>query len=388
MDRNKEKACLCALNRTFGFEPKIGLALLSHLGSAEEVFGLSGKDMDLLLGPHSRYKGHLSWNNVEKEHEELVRISGRGIRFTGWTEEGYPELLKDCPDAPIGLYVRSNTPDSELWGKRRAISVVGTRDLSPYGREWCTRIVQSLGACTEKPAVVSGLAIGADICAHRTAVDAGLPTIAVMATGPESIYPVRHTDFAEKLCSTAGCALVTDYPPGTSPLAIHFLRRNRIIAGLSEATLLVESKIRGGGMMTANLASSYGRDVYAVPGRIDDICSQGCNHLIKSKVAEAVTGEEDFLKSLGMTSAGRRGGRITDKEKISVLYGNRMPADKIDMLTAALLTIRRHRGITVEELADSLRTEYSNAAMLAGLLESDGFITIDLIQRCCINIVK
>ena len=105
MDRNKEKACLCALNRTFGFEPKIGLALLSHLGSAEEVFGLSGKDMDLLLGPHSRYKGHLSWNNVEKEHEELVRISGRGIRFTGWTEEGYPELLKDCPDAPIGLYV-------------------------------------------------------------------------------------------------------------------------------------------------------------------------------------------------------------------------------------------------------------------------------------------
>ena len=387
MDKNTEKACLCALNRIFGFEPKIGLALLSHLGSAEEVFELSGKDMDFLLGPHSRYRGHLSRSNIEKEYEELIRISKKGIRFTGWTEEGFPEMLKDCPDAPIGLYVRSSTPDTDLWSSRRAVSVVGTRDLSPYGREWCTRIVHSLGTSPEKPAIISGLAIGVDICAHRTALDAGLPTIAVMATGPESVYPVRHTDFAEKLCSTAGCALVTDYPPGTSPLPVHFLRRNRIIAGLSEATLLIESKIRGGGMMTANLASSYGRDVYAVPGRIDDTCSQGCNFLIRNKVAEAVIGDDDFLKSLGMTSAGKRD-RITDKEKIAAMYGKHMPADRIDMLAAALLVIRRHRGMTVEELADSLGTDYSNAAMLAGLLESDGFITIDLLQRCCINIIK
>ena len=387
MDKNTEKACLCALNRIFGFEPKIGLALLSHLGSAEEVFELSEKDMDFLLGPHSRYRGHLSRSNIEKEYEELIRISKKGIRFTGWTEEGFPEMLKDCPDAPIGLYVRSSTPDTDLWSSRRAVSVVGTRDLSPYGREWCTRIVHSLGTCPEKPAIISGLAIGVDICAHRTALDAGLPTIAVMATGPESVYPVRHTDFAERLCSTAGCALVTDYPPGTSPLPVHFLRRNRIIAGLSEATLLIESKIRGGGMMTANLASSYGRDVYAVPGRIDDTCSQGCNFLIRNKVAEAVIGDDDFLKSLGMTSAGKRD-RITDKEKIAAMYGKHMPADRIDMLAAALLVIRRHRGMTVEELADSLGTDYSNAAMLAGLLESDGFITIDLLQRCCINIVK
>lgn len=387
MDKNTEKACLCALNRIFGFEPKIGLALLSHLGSAEEVFELSEKDMDFLLGPHSRYRGHLSRSNIEKEYEELIRISKKGIRFTGWTEEGFPEMLKDCPDAPIGLYVRSSTPDTDLWSSRRAVSVVGTRDLSPYGREWCTRIVHSLGTCPEKPAIISGLAIGVDICAHRTALDAGLPTIAVMATGPESVYPVRHTDFAERLCSTAGCALVTDYPPGTSPLPVHFLRRNRIIAGLSEATLLIESKIRGGGMMTANLASSYGRDVYAVPGRIDDTCSQGCNFLIRNKVAEAVIGDDDFLKSLGMTSAGKRD-RITDKEKIAAMYGKHMPADRIDMLAAALLVIRRHRGMTVEELADSLGTDYSNAAMLAGLLESDGFITIDLLQRCCINIIK
>ena len=387
MDKNTEKACLCALNRIFGFEPKIGLALLSHLGSAEDFFRLSGKDLDILLGPYSRYRKHLSWSNIEKEYEELVRISGKGIRFTGWTEDGYPEMLKDCPDAPIGLYVRSSTPDSGLWGCRRAVSVVGTRDISPYGREWCTRIVQSLGSCPEKPAIVSGLAIGTDVCAHRTALDAGLPTIAVMATGPDSVYPIRHTDFAERLCCTAGCALVTDYPPGTSPLAIHFLRRNRIIAGLSEATLLIESKIKGGGMMTANLASSYSRDVYAVPGRIDDIRSQGCNLLIKNKVAEAVTGESDFLKSLGMTASAKTQ-KVTDKEHIAESYRGRMPSDRIEMLTRVLITIRKHRGITVEELADTLLIDYGSVAMLTGLLESDGFINIDLLQRCCINIAK
>jgi DNA processing protein len=153
-----------------------------------------------------------------------------------------------------------------------------------------------------------------------------------MATGPETVYPIRHTDFAENLCHIPGCALVTDYPPGTAPLAIHFLRRNRIIAGLSEATVLIESKIRGGGMMTANLASSYGRDVYAVPGRIDDLCSQGCNYLIGSKIAESITGEKEFIRSLGMTSA-RSTRRITEKEQISALYGNGLPADKIEQLT-------------------------------------------------------
>ena len=385
MDKTTEKACLCALNRIFGFEPKTGLALISHLGSASEVFSLNGKDLDMLLGPHSAYKGRISWEAAAKEEAELGRLAGKGIRFTGWSEDGYPEMLKDCPDAPIGLYIHSDTPDAELWGSRRSVSVVGTRDLSPYGREWCSRIVRRLGSCPERPAIVSGLAIGTDICAHRSALDAGLPTIAVMATGPETVYPIRHTDFAEQLCSTHGCALVTDYPPGTAPLAVHFLRRNRIIAGLSEATLLIESKIRGGGMMTADLAFSYGREVYAVPGRIDDTCSQGCNRLIRGKVAEAVTGEDDFLKSLGMTAAAKTS-KVTDKEKIEALYGSSLPADRLGMLTKALLTIRRHRGITVEELADSLGCDYGTAAHLTGLLESDGLICIDLLQRCCINI--
>lgn len=388
MDSTKEKACLCALNRIFGFEPKIGLAIISHLGSASEVFSLSVRDLESLLGPHSKYRGQISWNLVEKVHEELAGLASRRIRFTGWTEEGYPEMLRECPDPPIGLYIRSRTQDADLWKSRRSVSVVGTRDLSPYGREWCTRIVRSLGSSSEKPAIVSGLAIGTDICAHRTALDSGLPTIAVMATGPDTVYPLRHTDFAERLCCTPGCALVTDYPPGTAPLAIHFLRRNRIIAGLSEATLLIESKIKGGGMMTANLAFSYGRGVYAVPGRIDDISSQGCNRLIGSKIAEAVTGESDFIRSLGMTSGRKKAPAPDDRSRIAALYGKDMSSDRIELMARALLTIRKRRGITVEELAESLGMDYGATSVMTGILESDGLISVDLLQRCCINIGK
>lgn len=384
MDIGREKACLCALNRIFGFEPKIGTSLISHLGCAAKVFELKQKDLDAILGPYSRFRGEITEANVGKAAEELEKLEAKGIRFTGWSEDGYPELLKDCEDAPVGLYIRSSTPDVLLWGRRKSVAIVGTRDISPYGREWCTRIVRRFADTPEKPIIISGLAIGTDICAHRTAIDAGLPTIAVMATGPDTVYPVRHTDFAERMASTPECALVTDYPPGTAPLAVHFLRRNRIIAGLSEATILIESKIKGGGMMTAGLAFSYGREVYAVPGRIDDICSQGCNNLVRKKMAEPVTDMSALLESLGM-SAGKSRERMSGKEKIESLYGSTLPRDKVEMMTRILLHIKKHRGTTVEELSCACGLSYSLVSQMTGLLEADGLITVDLLQRCSIN---
>lgn len=386
MDITREKACLCALNRIFGFEPKTGLALIGHFGCASGIFGSDSKELEALLGPYSRFRKDITEQKVEEAADELESLKGKGIRFTGWCEDGYPELLKECADAPVGLYIRSATPDSRLWQKRR-ISVVGTRDISPYGREWCTRIVRQFAETAEKPAVISGLAIGIDICAHRTALDAGLPTIAVMATGPETVYPVRHTDFAERMAATPGCALVTDYPPGTVPLAVNFLRRNRIIAGLSEATLLIESKIRGGGMMTANLAFSYGREVYAVPGRIDDICSQGCNRLIGNKVAEAVTGGEELMKSLRMKNPSRSR-KASWTECIRSVYGGRMGAEQTEAMVKVLTCIKKNRGVTLEELAEACGMTYSRTCQITGLLESDGFITVDILQRCSINANK
>lgn len=382
-----EKSCHCALNRIFGFKPKIGLALISHFGSASEVFRISAKELETLLGPHSGMTGMISPKAADEAAEELVRLEDIGIRFVGWNEDEYPALLHECGDAPIGLYVKSTTQMGELWKPRRRIAVVGTRDITPYGREWCERTVSALSASPEKPVIVSGLALGTDICAHKTALENGLPTIACMATGPESVYPYRHREFAERMYSTPGCALVTDYPPGTAPLAIHFLRRNRIIAGLSDATILIESRIKGGGMMTSRLAFSYDRDVYALPGRVDDSCSQGCNMLIRSKVAEPIASVADLMGSLGLNSISK-GRRLSNGDIITSAYCNRETAENISCLCRMTEIIRNERGITLDELCARTGYGFGKTMHLAGLLETDGFISIDILQRCCLEVGK
>ena len=387
MGNLEEKACLCALNKIFGFAPKIGLALISHTGSAAEVFRIEGKDMDELLGPHNRYRGLMSMKAVDQAAKELADMESRGISFVGWSEEDYPPLLQECEDAPIGLYVRSTTPMDELWKPQKRIAVVGTRDITPYGREWCVRTVDGLARCKEKPTVVSGLALGTDFCAHKAALESGLATIGVMATGPEAVYPYRHKEFAERLCSTPGCALVTDYPPGTAPLAIHFLRRNRIIAGLSDATVLIESKIKGGGMMTCRLAFSYSREVYALPGRADDLRSQGCNSLIRSKIAEPITSIEDLTDSLGLNRTGIRS-RNGIREVVESAYRSILSAEKTELAVTLLTMMKKERGITVEELAQDTGISYSMIANMAAMLEADGFISVDLLQRCFIMVEK
>ena len=387
MKNDEEKYSLCALNRIFGFEPKIAHALISHIGSASGVFSLSERETDSLLGPWSRYKGQICRKALEEAAEEVERLKRAGISFIGMSEDDYPCILAECEDAPIGLYIRSTTPPSELFAPERKIAVVGTRDISPYGTEWCSRIVQGLGRTREKPLIVSGLALGTDICAHQEAVASGLPTIAVMATGPEAIYPQRHKAFAERMAATEGCALVTDYPPGTAPLAIHFLRRNRIIAGLSDATILVESRIRGGGMMTSRLAFSYNREVYALPGRVDDPRSQGCNLLIKGKIAEAIDSVEGLAESLGVCMYAKKG-QVSDESFLKAVFGSSADPTLIREMEAILKAIRRNRGMTLDELAAGTGLGYGRTAHLAGMLEMEGIICIDLLQRCTINIRK
>ena len=383
MENIEEKACLCALNRIFGFEPKTGLDLISHLGSASGIFRMKEDELDGILGPFSRHRGKICRKAMDEAAEELTSLSAKGIQFCGITEKSYPSLLKECEDAPIGLYVRSNTDTSELWTES-SLAVVGTRDISPYGKEWCRRLVNGLALTDRQPAIISGLALGTDIEAHKTALEAGLPTIAVMATGPDSIYPFRHRETAERIASTPGCALVTDYPPGTAPLAINFLRRNRIIAGLSRATILVESKIRGGGMATCRLAFSYHREVYALPGRVDDIRSQGCNELIKRQIAEPITSLSSFVSDLGMKvldSSAKTDGIA----ELRQYYRNRIGEEDLSLICAVVNAIRKKRAVTAEELAGLLKADYSRIIVLTGILEIDGFISKDLLQRCSIN---
>ena len=371
------------MNRIFGFEPKIGLEILAHLESAEALFGLDSEGLDRLMGPFSKYRNLIREETVYTEARELTRLADNGISFCGWTEDIYPELLKECEDPPIGLYIRSSTPLQKLWEPCRRIAVVGTRDITPYGREWCERIVRSMSLSDDRPVIVSGLALGTDITAHRTALESGLPTIGVMATGPEDVYPYRHKDFANRLVSTPGCALITDYPPGTAPAALNFLRRNRIIAGLGEATILIESKLKGGGMMTCRLAYSYNREVYALPGRVDDIRSQGCNDLIRRKIAEPVTSEAELLKSLGLTMR-RKSSHAGLEACLRAAYGNSSSPERLAMMVAILRTIAGNRGIVMDDLPAATGIDFRTVTELAGILEIDGFISIDMLRRCTI----
>ena len=384
MNITNERLSLCALGHIFGFEPAKALALITRCGSAEQVFRLQKDELEELTGPYFRHKDEISEDKIEKAYRELKELERKGIYYIGYTEEHYPAILKECIDAPIGLYIRSETPPERLWIPERKIAVVGTRDISSYGRDWCERTVQGIASAGSGSMIISGLALGTDICAHRTALECGLPTIGVMATGPESIYPHRNESIASQMTSTPGCALITDYPPGTAPLAIHFLRRNRIIAGLSQATILIESKIKGGGMMTSRLAFSYNREVYALPGRADDLRSQGCNRLLREKVAEPLTSIEELMESLGM-KINRKRGKVSDKDILDRLYSQNMSPEDMEIMHSILSLIRKEREICIEDIAYSTGISYRNTSKFCALMESDGLLSTDLFQRCSIR---
>ena len=379
----RETACACALNRIFGYEPRAALALVNRYGSAAAVFERPAGEIDGLLGPFSKYKGMVDKSAPEKEERELEWLEGLGCRFLPYTHPDYPKLLKECEDPPAGLYYKSASSPAEIFGASSYIAVVGTRDASPYGREWCERIVKALAQAPIRPVIVSGLAFGIDVTAHRAALESGLPTIAVLPNGIDDIYPRAHQAIAGDIALTPGCALVTDYPPGTGPVAFTFLRRNRIIAALSGATILVESKAHGGGLITCGLASGYGREVYALPGRIDDFRSAGCNALIAEKTAEAIVNLAGLGAQLGLGRYNLRKGSDL-AENVGRRY-SALPEEERSALLRLAMAVRSNRGASLDELCRLLGMPYSEVAGLAGVLEGDGIICTDLMQRCTIN---
>lgn len=386
MERNySEKTCACALNRLLGFEPQAAHRMVGAAGSASALFGMTGEEKTALLGPYSKYIAMLDRRELDRSEAELERLRGDGCSFITMDEPGYPALLRECPDAPLGIYYRGASPPEAVFNRRPQIAVVGTRDISLYGKEWCRKIVGALAAARAKPMVVSGFALGTDITAHLAALEAGLPTVAVLPTGIDDVYPSRHRRFAATLAAMEGCAIVTDYPPGTEPKAINFIRRNRIIAGICSGTILVESKLKGGGMITARLAASYDRDVLVLPGRADDPRSQGCNALLREKLAEPVTDTIHFLDVLGLGSPPRR--RVAGFEsEVQERYAPLLDPDELAGMMAVAGVIRRRRGVTPDEICPEACLPYARVIRLVGMLESDGFISTDLLQRCTINV--
>ena len=383
MDNIDEKAAACTLNRIFGFKPAIARALTRKLGSAAAVFRLSQDEMEAIFGPGSPYPDKLNERELEQSSKELEWLQRQGYRFITPGDDIYPNALLECPDAPAALYLRSDNIVPSLFNTGVAVSIVGTREISPYGREWTYKIVEALADSVVRPTVVSGLALGVDGLAHEAALELGLPTIGVMATGIESVYPRLHSPMAARIARTPGCALVTDYPPFTSPQAVNFLRRNRIIAGLSKATVLVESKLKGGGLLTANLAFEYDREVFALPGRADDARSAGCNRIIMEKIAEPLTDLKAFVKGLGLGLLTRRNKAVLEEEITRLFSQSESPEDVLRLQKIAFL-IKKNRGITIDEISAGTGLDYKEARRFTGMLETEGIIYMDLLQRCSI----
>lgn len=359
-------------------EPRHTRTLMDTLGSASEVFSLDRNGLCELLGPYNRYSDELSAARPEKYDDELKKIEKDGHLYITCRETDFPRLLNECEDGPAGLFVSSCDSPEKVFN-RESLSIVGTRDADSYGREWCARLTECLAVSDIRPTIVSGLAYGIDISAHLGALDNGLPTIAVLGTGAGVIYPARHEKYARRILSTPGCAIVSEYPPDVEVLATNFLSRNRIIAGLSRATVLVESKIKGGGMTTARQAASYNRDVYALPGRNDDIRSQGCNMLIHEQIADAIVSCGEFTRSLGYKYGKKQNPSV---RSIRNFYGGSLSGEELGIAEKIMQAVKSNRGISVSGIAESLGIPYRKAAALTGRLESDGFIVIDILQRC------
>lgn len=205
----------------------------------------------------------------------------------------YPQRLAECADAPVMLYYMGN---ADL-NKQRIVSIIGTRHATAYGQDIISRFISELRTACPDTIVASGLAYGVDICAHRCALTSGLETVGVLAHGLDTIYPSVHRDTAAKMITQGG--LLTEFPTGTNADKMNFVRRNRIVAGMSDACILVESAEKGGGLITTGIANSYGRDVFAFPGNVGSPYSKGCNNLIKDNKAMLITSATDFINAMG-----------------------------------------------------------------------------------------
>lgn len=269
-----------ALTRMTGFNQAMALQLYQSLGGGKAVY-----EQRQDLG---------NWDEaLRRAAAEMEFIEKNGIKAMTLQDADYPQRLKECPDAPIILFYKG---EADL-NKSRVINIVGTRQCTTYGQDMVRRLIDDLRTMCPDVLIVSGLAYGIDICAHRQALVDGFETVGVLAHGLDQIYPHHHRDTAVEMVKKGG--LLTEYMSQTQALPNNFRQRNRIVAGMSDATILVESAYKGGGLITCRIAQEYGRDVFAFPGAVGMPFSEGCNRMIRSNTAALITSAQDLVESMG-----------------------------------------------------------------------------------------
>lgn len=277
-----------ALLKVEGIGDVVAKKLIKKCGSAAAVFQTSKKAFFAIDGI-----GDYLYKNLQEKkifywaESELRFIENEQITYATFEDELYPERLKHCPDGPTVLF-QSGAIDLQ---NKRVINIVGTRQVTPYGIEFTKKLISDLAVLN--PIIVSGFAYGVDIVAHQAAMQNNLQTIGVLAHGLNQIYPKTHKKYVSQMEQNGG--FMTEFWSTSNPDRENFIKRNRIVAGMCEATIVIESAEKGGSLITANIANDYNRDVFAVPGRITDKFSQGCNNLIKSQRAHLLNSAADLI---------------------------------------------------------------------------------------------
>ena len=356
---NEDRFYQIALSLIPKVGPVLAKRLIAYTGSPKALFEESKSKLLKIPNIGENLVHHIQSKNIfEKAERELAFIKNYNIGVSFYLDKNYPKRLKNCEDAPIILYSKGDVN----FGNSKVLSIVGTRRATERGIEACQKLIADLSKNSKDLIIVSGLAYGIDICAHKAALANNLQTVSVLGHGLNIIYPSVHRPVAEKIIKQG--ALITEFSSHTKFIKSNFVSRNRIIAGLSDATVVIESGEQGGALITADLANSYNRDVFAFPGRIEDSRSKGCNQLIKTNKAALIENADDLEYIMGWEV-----NRYKEKTVQRELFNELGDAEK------SIVSLLSENGeLSINELSSRLNVPISKVSPMLLNLEFEGII--------------
>lgn len=332
--------------------------LIAYCGSSEQVFKDKKSLLEKVPGIGSVYAKSILEHKIEAlniAEEELKHIQKNNIVPLFYLNDNYPKRLVHCEDGPILLYTKGNID----FNTQKVISIVGTRKATEYGKEFCEKIIENLAP--HNPLIISGLAYGIDVAAHKAAVKNNISTVGVLAHGLDRLYPAQHKNVAKEMLERGG--LATEFKSGTNPDRENFPKRNRVVAGLSDLTIVVESSKKGGSLITAGLANSYNRDVFALPGKLSDSQSEGCNWLIKINKAALIQSVKDIEYIMNWQP----------EEKPKAQQTN-LFVELTDEQKTLVNIIKQKGKVAIDELSLLAKTPMSKTTSILLELEFDGVV--------------
>jgi len=347
-----------ALSFVKNLGPVAAKSLMAYLGSADQVFKTSPSKMATIPGIGEKRASQWDFDEALRLAEkELEFAAKQGIELIFYTDARYPKRLKNCGDSPILLYSKGKM---EL-NMPKVISIVGTRNATDYGKQLCRQLIEELQQYNVL--IASGLALGIDVSAHKECLRLNVPTVGVLGHGLDRMYPSQNRATADKMLENGG--LLTEYPSGTIPDRENFPQRNRIVAGMADATVVIEAGLKGGALITAEIANSYNRDVFAFPGRLDDVYSEGCNFLIRNNKAALLTCMADLAFSLGWEK----------DENLKPTEQFMLPLDLTKDESLIFDILQQHKApLAIDELTIKANMPMSSLAMNLLNMEMQGYI--------------